>query len=135
MPSLTTRAVHPHLYVSADAAPGRRSLGELRAALLEGLAARLWHQVLTVADTAIDTLTVITGQLGILAMALGNDHPASDAIQATAIEKLRGYLDIYGPEGEFNDSPIRSTSPSSKPRPRRTIVASKVHFTCRDARD
>ncbi len=57
-------------------------------------------------------LTVITGQLGILAMALGDAHPASAEILAGATDKLRGYLDIYGPEGEFNESPMYANANS-----------------------
>lgn len=49
-------------------------------------------------------MTVILSGLGIAGMALDGEHPDAARIIAIAEEKIEGYLSIYGPEGEFNES-------------------------------
>lgn len=49
-------------------------------------------------------LTCIVGGLGIAGMALDGEHPDARRLIDFAVEKLEGYLSIYGPEGEFNES-------------------------------
>jgi hypothetical protein len=55
-------------------------------------------------------LTVIVGGLGIAGMALGNDHPDAQKCIEISRPLMRCYLDIYGPEGEFNESVAYSNS-------------------------
>ncbi|MFZ9682892.1 MAG: heparinase II/III domain-containing protein, partial [Cephaloticoccus sp.] len=49
-------------------------------------------------------MTVISGGLGVAGMALDGEHPEAARMIAIAVEKMEGYLSIYGPEGEFNES-------------------------------
>jgi hypothetical protein len=49
-------------------------------------------------------MTVIVGGFGIVGMALGEDHPDSAWLIEYAQPKMDAYLDILGPEGEFNES-------------------------------
>lgn len=50
-------------------------------------------------------LTCVVGGLGIAGMALAEDHPDAAGLVKLAVTKMRGYLEMYGPEGEFNESP------------------------------
>lgn len=50
-------------------------------------------------------LTVIVGGLGIAGMALDGDHPDARRLIDYALPQMQRYLSIYGPEGEFNESP------------------------------
>ena len=54
--------------------------------------------------------TVIVGGLGICGMALGADHPQSQQLIDMATGSMRGYLDHYGPDGEFNENPAYGNS-------------------------
>ncbi len=49
-------------------------------------------------------LTCIVGGLGVAGMALGSDHPGSGDLVLYALPRMRAYLEIYGPDGEFNES-------------------------------
>ncbi len=49
--------------------------------------------------------TVIVGGMGVCGMALGEDHPDSGRLIDLAVPRMQNYLDQYGPEGEFNESP------------------------------
>jgi len=49
-------------------------------------------------------LTVVLGGFGIAGMALGPDHPYSTQLVANSLPQMEAYLDILGPEGEFNES-------------------------------
>lgn len=49
-------------------------------------------------------MTCVVGGHGIAGLALGADHPDSDALVDYAHPRLNGYFDQYGPEGEFNES-------------------------------
>ena len=49
-------------------------------------------------------LTVIVGGLGIAGMALGSSHPDSNKLIRLSLPLMREYMEIYGPEGEFNES-------------------------------
>ena len=49
-------------------------------------------------------LTCIVGGLGIAAMVLGAEHPKSDFLIDYSLTRMRMYLEIYGPLGEFNES-------------------------------
>ncbi len=49
-------------------------------------------------------LTVVLGGFGIAGMALGPDHPDSALLVANSLPQMESYLDILGPEGEFNES-------------------------------
>lgn len=51
-------------------------------------------------------LTVIVGGMGVAGMAMAGDHPQSASLVDTAVRKMRDYLSVYGPEGEFNESPM-----------------------------
>lgn len=48
--------------------------------------------------------TVIIGGLGIAGMALGEDHPRSDELVQLSLPMMERYLEIYGKDGEFNES-------------------------------
>ncbi|MCK5738365.1 heparinase II/III family protein, partial [bacterium] len=49
-------------------------------------------------------MTCIVGGLGIAGMALGDDHPQARDLVDYSMEKMTSYLEIYGDEGEFNES-------------------------------
>lgn len=49
-------------------------------------------------------MTVVLGGFGIAGMALGPDHPDSAMLVANSLPQMESYLDILGPEGEFNES-------------------------------
>lgn len=49
-------------------------------------------------------MTVVLGGFGIAGMALGPDHPDSAMLVANSLAQMETYLDILGPEGEFNQS-------------------------------
>jgi len=49
-------------------------------------------------------LGCMVGGVGIAAMAMGEDHPASERIIELATERLRPYLGAFGPEGEWIES-------------------------------
>ena len=49
-------------------------------------------------------LTVIVGGFGIAGMALDGDHPDAGRLMSEAGPRMRRYLSIYGPDGEFNES-------------------------------
>ena len=49
-------------------------------------------------------LTVIVGGFGIAGMALDGDHAAARELVERAIPMMERYREIYGPEGEFNES-------------------------------
>ncbi len=49
-------------------------------------------------------LTVIVGGLGMAGMALGEDHPQSQQLIDFAQPRMEQFLDVLGPEGEFNES-------------------------------
>jgi Heparinase II/III-like protein len=49
-------------------------------------------------------MTVVLGGFGIAGMALGPDHPDSALLVANSLPRMESYLDIVGPEGEFNES-------------------------------
>ena len=48
--------------------------------------------------------TVVVGGLGIAGMALGEDHPESERLLDLSLGRMRDYLTIYGPDGEFNEN-------------------------------
>jgi hypothetical protein len=48
--------------------------------------------------------TCIVGGLGIVGMALAEDHPDSQRLIAFSEQRIRSYLQHYGPAGEFNES-------------------------------
>ena len=50
-------------------------------------------------------MTCVVGGVGICAMALGDDHPQSDFLIKLSQEKMESYQKIFGPDGEFNESP------------------------------
>jgi hypothetical protein len=43
--------------------------------------------------------------MGICGMALGADHPQAEWLVEFSLPRMRRYLSIYGPDGEFNESP------------------------------
>ena len=49
-------------------------------------------------------MTCVVGGLGMAGMALGSDHPGSRELLDFALPRMRAYLEIYGPNGEFNES-------------------------------
>lgn len=49
-------------------------------------------------------MTVVLGGFGIAGMALGPDHPDSATLVGNSLPQMESYLDILGPEGEFNES-------------------------------
>lgn len=49
-------------------------------------------------------LTTIVGGIGIAAMAVGDEHPSTDAIIDYAVPSMTDYFEIYGSQGEFNES-------------------------------
>lgn len=54
--------------------------------------------------------TCVVGGMGICGMALGADHPESENLIALSKIKMEEYLGIFGPEGEFNESPAYAGS-------------------------
>jgi len=50
-------------------------------------------------------MTCIVGGLGIAGMALGDDHADSARLIEFSLPHMKDYLKIYGPDGEFNESP------------------------------
>ncbi len=46
----------------------------------------------------------VVGGLGIAGMALGADHAQSQELIDLSLERMRDYLSIYGPQGEFNEN-------------------------------
>lgn len=55
-------------------------------------------------------VTCIMGGLGILGMALGEDHPESARLIELGNDRMASYMSIYGPQGEFNESPAYAGS-------------------------
>ena len=49
--------------------------------------------------------TSVVGGFGILGMALGPDHPESAWLQQFAQPLMDRYMEVFGPDGEFNESP------------------------------
>ena len=49
--------------------------------------------------------TCIVGGMGVCGMALGDDHPDSGKLIEISKATMGAYFDIFGPEGEFNESP------------------------------
>lgn len=49
-------------------------------------------------------LSCVVGGLGIAGMCLGEDHPRSQELIDIALPRMTDYLNMYGPEGEFNES-------------------------------
>ncbi len=49
-------------------------------------------------------MTVVLGGFGIAGMALGGDHPESEVLVNNSLDQMLAYLDIIGPDGEFNES-------------------------------
>ena len=49
-------------------------------------------------------MTCVMGGFGILGMALGPDHPDAAWLVEVARPRMEGYMNIFGPEGEFNES-------------------------------
>lgn len=56
------------------------------------------------AETMNNWLTCIVGGLGVAGMALGDDHPDSQKLIDFSLPRMRQYLEVYGPDGEFNES-------------------------------
>ena len=54
--------------------------------------------------------TSVVGGFGILGMALGPDHPESQWLQEFAQPLMDRYMDVFGPDGEFNESPNYASS-------------------------
>jgi len=54
--------------------------------------------------------TSVVGGFGILGMALGPDHPESQWLQEFAEPLMNRYMDVFGPDGEFNESPNYASS-------------------------
>jgi len=48
--------------------------------------------------------TVVVGGLGIAGMAMAEDHPESERLLGLSLGRMRDYLTIYGPDGEFNEN-------------------------------
>lgn len=61
-------------------------------------------------DRQDNWVTCIVGGLGILGMALANDHPESERLVELAAECMTRYMSIYGEQGEFNESPAYAAS-------------------------
>jgi hypothetical protein len=49
-------------------------------------------------------MTCIVGGAGVAGMALGADHPDSRRLIEEAVGRFQAYLNVLGPEGEFNES-------------------------------
>ena len=49
-------------------------------------------------------MTCIVGGFGILGMGLGSDHPDANWLVEIARPRMEGYMGIFGPEDEFNES-------------------------------
>ena len=56
-------------------------------------------------DRGNNWMTCIVGGLAIAGMALGDDHPDSRRLVEFAAPRMEKYLAMYGPDGEFNESP------------------------------
>jgi hypothetical protein len=56
-------------------------------------------------DRGNNWMTCIVGGLGVAGMALGDDHPDSRRLVEFAVPRMEKYLEMYGPDGEFNESP------------------------------
>ncbi len=54
--------------------------------------------------------TCIVGGMGVCGMALGEDHPDSARLVKIAKNTMEAYFDIFGPTGEFNESPAYAGS-------------------------
>ena len=65
----------------------------------EALAADAWW-----ADAMNNWTTVIVGGMGIAGMALEHDHPRANELIDVSLPRMEAYLDVYGPDGEFNES-------------------------------
>ena len=48
--------------------------------------------------------TCVVGGLGVAGMALGSDHPRAQELVDLSLDRMRAYLSIYGPKGEFNEN-------------------------------
>ena len=46
----------------------------------------------------------VVGGLGVCGMALGGDHPEAARLVDLSLGRMRRYLEVYGPEGEFNEN-------------------------------
>lgn len=49
-------------------------------------------------------LACVVGGLGVCGMALGDDHPEAQTLVDLSLERMRRYLAVYGPLGEFNEN-------------------------------
>lgn len=85
---------------------------EERRGIIEGLERRafkpFWESVARGCCWANGTnnwMTCIVGGLGIAAMALADDDPRAAELIDFSLPRLLGYREVYGPEGEFNESP------------------------------
>lgn len=55
-------------------------------------------------DADSNWMTVIVGGFGIVGMVLGEDHPRSEELIDLSVSPMESYLDVFGPDGEFNES-------------------------------
>ncbi len=56
-------------------------------------------------DRGNNWMTCIVGGMAIVGMALGDEHPDSRRLVEFAVPRMEKYLAMYGPDGEFNESP------------------------------
>lgn len=84
--------------------------GEERALILEGVerrGIRPYRESLAMDPWWLgdqhNWLTVIVGGLGIAGMGLGTDHPEGQELIDFAVLRMKGFLETYGREGEFNE--------------------------------
>ncbi len=56
------------------------------------------------ADEPNNWMTCVVGGAAIAGMGLGDAHPAADRLVEESIGRFEQYLDVLGPEGEFNES-------------------------------
>jgi hypothetical protein len=49
-------------------------------------------------------MPAIVGSVGLAGMSLAEDHPASAFLVQTACQRMKAYLSVFGPEGEWNES-------------------------------
>jgi hypothetical protein len=54
--------------------------------------------------------TSVVGGFGILGMGLGNDHPEAAWLREYAEPSMAGYMQVFGPNGEFNETPNYASS-------------------------
>jgi len=56
-------------------------------------------------DRMNNWMTCIVGGLGMAGMSLAEDHPDSARLIEFSLPRMKDYLKIYGPDGEFNEAP------------------------------